>query len=78
MAKYRIMRGWKDGEIMEPHVVDMVHKDGTVTDREYDDLDRAVNYTITHGGWVERIADKAVWVGRDGWIDRSTGESIRA
>lgn len=68
-AKYKIMRGWRDGEIMEPHAATRISRSADVTEIEFDDLDAAIRYTAINGGWIERTSDSAIFVGAAGWID---------
>lgn len=61
---YKLMRGWRDGESMQPHEIDT-----------FTDIDTAIDASFFLGGYVQRISDGAVFVGgAKGWINPQTGE----
>jgi hypothetical protein len=47
-TEYRVMRGWQDGEMMQPHLLGAFNR-----------IEDAVAFRDQNGGWVERSSDGA-------------------
>lgn len=59
---------------MQPHPIQTIDAAATVTNVEFADLRDACRFVDINGGYVERAADGAIWVGE--WINGETGESV--